>query len=173
MENQDSAYFVQQWMETDEELAEVLVEIQEMPLSVEEQAEVAFHRLSELYNLPKMPEDIIYDDEEDEDGNYYHDPNADHSDDDYEPSSVYQELGVMKYLAPDDDPRGRVLTAIWAVKNKVRIDLEQAYEKARSEGINDVSGIGFRGVNSGVELVIIRKEESWVEAGCVLFIRPA
>lgn len=143
------ATLVQQWIEEDEQLSKVLVDIEESGLLSEEQAEMAFHRISDMYGLPKMPDDIEYNDE----------------DDDEEPTSVYQELGLIKYLAPkDDDPRGLVLLAIYFVKNRLHAD-ESEIDKS------SISGIGYRGENSEVELVLVQKGQSWVELGCKLFTK--
>lgn len=34
---------LQEWIDSDKKLSSILVEIQEMPISIEEQAEIAFH----------------------------------------------------------------------------------------------------------------------------------
>lgn len=46
MENQ-SFNPVQEWINNDEKLSKILIEIQEFSISVEEQAEMAFHRVAE------------------------------------------------------------------------------------------------------------------------------
>ena len=73
---------LQEWINTDKKLSAILVEIQELPISVEEQAELAFHRVSEAYNIPKTPQDIDFENE----------------DDDEEPTSVYQHPILPKKL---------------------------------------------------------------------------
>lgn len=137
---------LQQWINEDPELSRVLVEIQESGLSVEEQAELAFHRISEMYNVAKLPEDI---------------PDID---DGEERTSVYQELGILKYLHPGDDIRGLVMTAIYVVKNGLNVDDSDIDHTS-------ISGIGYRGENSKVELVLVQKNESWVDLGCTLFTK--
>jgi len=149
---------LQQWIETDEKLAEILVEIQEMPISVEEQAEVAFHRVSEAYNVAKMPEELDFENE---------------FEDDEEPTSVYQHLGLLKYLNNDEDPRGIVLSAILFAKENLEVDYNLIFEKAEKQGIDKkmIGGIGFLGENSNVRIVFVKNTESWSQLGCKFFIK--
>ena len=49
---------IQEWISSDKKLSDLLVEIQTMNKSVEELAEIALNRLCEIYDLPKMPEDL-------------------------------------------------------------------------------------------------------------------
>ena len=140
----DSAILIQQWIEKDMELSKALVEIQESELSIEEQAEMAFHKISDMYGIPKLPEDII--------------------DDDKFETSVYQELGILKHLHPENDLRGLVLMAIYLVKNCLQAD-DSEIDKT------SLAGLGYRGENSEVELVLVQNGQSWVELGCKLFTR--
>jgi hypothetical protein len=137
---------VQQWISEDAELSKVLVEIQESGLSVEEQAEMAFHKVTDMYGVPKLPEDV---------------PDVDDGED---KASVYQELGLIKYLYPENDLRGSVLAAIYAVKNGINVDDSEIDHTA-------ISGLCYKGENSKVELVLVQKGQSWVELGCKLFTR--
>jgi|GEM_PF-733750 len=150
---------LQEWIDTDEKLSAMLVEIQEMPISVEEQAEVAFHRISKAYNIPKTPQDIDFENEDDEEG--------------IEPTSVYQHLGLIRYLEPDDDPRGLVLSAIFFAKENLEIDYDLVFAKAQNEGIRreEITGIGFLGENYDVKIVFVKNTESWFDLGCSFFIK--
>lgn len=154
---------IQQWIAEDKKLSAALVEIENLGLSEKEQAEIAFHRISEMYQLPKMPNDII-DENEDIVETYTGD------DQDYDPSSVYQELGLIKYLNPDEDPRGNVLMAIYLVKNKLHVDIDEVYIKKYGSKKKS-RGIGFKGENTNVEIVFVDEGKSWFELGCILFIR--
>lgn len=140
---------LQEWINTDKKLSAILVEIQELPISVEEQAELAFHRVSEAYNIPKTPQDIDFENE----------------DDDEEPTSVYQHLGLIRYLEPDDDPRGLVLSAIFFAKENLEVDYDLVFAKAQNEGISreDITGIGFLGENYNVKIVFVKNTESWFD----------
>ena len=84
MENYNQNNPIQDWIDTDKKLSSILVEIQEMPISTEEQAEIAFHKVSETYNIPKLPQDVEI--EEDHD-----------SEDINETISVYQHLEIIKF----------------------------------------------------------------------------
>ncbi len=153
---------IQQWIDSDKVLSDVLVEIQEMPISLQEQAEVAFHRISEMYGVPKMPEDIVYDNDEESESITSDNP---------EQSSVYEQLGLFKYLHPDDDPRGLVLAAIYAVINNLSIDMGDIYNKKYGRKTPTLYGIGWIGENSKVEIIFIEKGESWYDAGCKVFVK--
>ena len=122
-----------------------MVEIEQTGLSIEEQAQLAFNKISDLYNIPKLPEHI--------------------EDDSKFETSVYQELGILKYQDSNkNDPRGLVLFAIYLVKNGLHAD-DSEIDKS------SISGIGYRGENSEVELVLVQKGQSWVELGCKLFTK--
>lgn len=160
-----SENIIQQWITNDKKLSDALVEIENLGLSEKEQAEIAFHRISDMYQLPKMPNDII---DEDEDEDIVETYTGD--DEDYDPSSVYQELGLIKYLNPDEDLRGNVLMAIYLVKNKLHVDIDEVYIK-RYGNKEKICGIGFKGDNTDVEIIFMDEGKSWFELGCILFMR--
>lgn len=145
---------IQEWIEDDEVLSSILVEIQDFNLSIPEQAEIAFHRLSELYSLPKTPI------EADERQTYQKE----------EIVSVYQELGLIKFLEPDGDIRGLVLTAIYNVRNKITIDIDEVYKKARA---NFNVGICFKGENSYVTVHFLDEKDNWFNSGCLMYLKPS
>ena len=146
------------WINSDKELSDILVEIQSLNIPVKEQVEIAFHRISDFYGLPKMPEDI--EEEEDSENDWF------------KHTSVYEQLGFLKYLHKDDeDLRGVLLSAIYFVKNGYVADIEEVYKKYYSKNRLPVVGIGFKNINSGVELVFVKEGESWFDLGCKLFIR--
>lgn len=62
----DISNAVQHWIDNDQELSKALVGIEETGLSVEEQAELAFHKISDMYGVPKLPENIQEDDTDDD-----------------------------------------------------------------------------------------------------------
>lgn len=103
-----------------------------------------------------MPQDIDYENESD-----------------IEPTSVYQHLGLLKYLNLDDDPRGNILSAIFFAKDKWEVDMDLVLEKAKNEGIDiaNISGVGYLGENYNVEIIFVKKDESWFDLGCTSFIK--
>lgn len=154
--NELTGDYIREWINADKKLRDVINDIEGRGLSVEEQAEAAFHEISDMYGLPKMPEDIDEDEEVGEDG--------------YEPSSVFVELGFIKYLNPDEDPRGNVLNAIYAVKNRLNVDTEEIFQKAYRE-TNNFAGFGLRGRNSQIEPFVVKKGDNWFDSGCVFFMK--
>jgi hypothetical protein len=155
---------IQKWIDSDKEFSDLLVEIQNLNISVNEQVEIAFHRISDFFGLPKMPEDIqdAYEDEEEDidNDNYW-----------FEQTSVYEQFGLLKYLHDDQDLRGVLLSAIYFVKNGYVADTDEVYKKYYSKNKLPIFGIGFKNINSSVELVFVKKDESWFDLGCKMFIR--
>ncbi|MFC1225641.1 hypothetical protein ACFE6N_17685 [Pedobacter sp. BG31] len=144
---------IKSWIDSDHILASILVEIQGLNKSIEEQAEVAFHRLCEAYSLPKMPVDV-----------------DETADSDIEQISVYQELGLVKFLEPNDDLRGLVLVAVYHVLNQITINLDEVYKKA---GINKETLICYKGEYSNVKISFLNDNESWFANGCVMCLKGA
>lgn len=154
---------IHNWINTDKYLREALAEIHAVYSSEQEQTEMAFHKISEMYGLPKNPEDMQYDEEEEED--YELDNN-------YDPMPVYRELGLIKYLDPDGDLLLQVVTAIYFVKNKYNVDPEAAYQKYQElNPEKNCTGIGYIGDNSAVEIIFLDGSKSWLELGCKFYER--
>ncbi|MCO6148882.1 hypothetical protein [Flavobacterium sp. NRK1] len=152
--------FLKDWVESDPQLNNILIDIENTDLSAEEQAETMFLRVSDLYNLPKMPEDINYDNEL-------------AVDDDYELNSVFMELGLLKILYQGEDIRTLVLLALYYVRNRINVNTDEVFKVINSNRLKDV-GIGFKGSNSYVQtLIISRGSKSWTELGCIAFIKQA
>lgn len=149
------------WVNSEKELFDLLVEIQSLNISVNEQVEIAFHRISDLYGLPKMPEDIKDVDSEEED----------FDNEEFVLTSVYEQFGLLKYLHDNQDLRGVLLSAIYFVKNGYVADIDEVYKKYYSKNTLPIVGIGFKNVNSSVELVFVREGESWFDLGCKMFIK--
>ncbi|MFY7743080.1 MAG: hypothetical protein ACOVQR_10555 [Flavobacterium sp.] len=149
------------WVNSEKELFDLLVEIQSLNISVNEQVEIAFHRISDLYGLPKMPEDIKDVDSEEED----------FDNEEFVLTSVYEQFGLLKYLHDNQDLRGVLLSAIYFVKNGYVADIDEVYKKYYSKNTLPIVGIGFKYVNSSVELVFVREGESWFDLGCKMFIK--
>lgn len=151
---------IQQWIDSDKELSDMLVEIQNLNIPINEQVEIAFHRISDFYGLPKIPKNItpLKDD--------------DTNDKEFEQTSVYEQYGLLKFLHDEDkDLRGVLLSAIYFVKNGYVADIDEVYKKYYSINKLPIEGIGFTKTNSNVELVFVEKGESWFDLGCKMFIR--
>jgi len=143
---------IQSWAEGDPKLLALINEISQTQLPIEEQAEMAFHKVSALYALPKLPEDA-----QEIEGSTGE-----------EVISVYQELGLVKFLEPDDDIRGLVLVALYNVLNKVTVGLDEVYKKA---GMKKERGICFTGENSKVMISFLEENASWFDSGCNLYLK--
>lgn len=150
MQNEENP--IQSWAENDSRLSLILNEIHQLNLPIEEQAELAFHRLSEIYNLPKLPEEA----EKLEEATGM------------ETISVYQELGLVKFLEPDEDIRGLVLIAVYNVLNEITVGLERVYKKA---GMNEEKGICYRGENAKVTITFLEENVSWFDSDCKLYLK--
>ncbi len=149
---------ISEWINSDIELHKCINDIENTYQSHDEQAEAAFHKISELFNIPKNPEDIIVHEE------------FDNQFEDYvEQTSVYEQLGLLKYLNTEDGIRGNVLTAIYFVKNGYVVDFDLVMNKYNLATTAKATGIGFKGENTKVEIVFVKKGESWFEIGCKMF----
>lgn len=154
--------FLTDWIAQDEKLSNILIEIRDTGISVEEQAELLFCKVADLYNLPKMPSDVEYSDEDD----------TTNEDSDYELTSVFEELGLLKLYCPEEDIITLVLLALYCVRNKINNDIDVVFEKKYGKKNKDCIGIGLRGLNSNVEALLITKGKNWVELGCVALLKP-
>jgi len=128
-----------------------------MDKSPEEQAGFAFDRLCEIYDLPKMPEDLErYE-------SYYEKNGID------DPRSVFEEHTLLKFLEPNDDPRGLVLSSIYHVKNNFGVDYINVAEKEYGNEIPENCQIGIKGDGLNGQVIFPEKEgKSWFDLGCIL-----
>lgn len=143
---------VQNWIDTDKKLYDVLVEIQSSVKDEKEQAELAFYRISEIYQLPKMPED-----NEEE---LFH-------------STVYEQLALLNFMEPQDNIKARVLTSLFFVKENYVVGMNFVYEKkfGNNEPPSNFVGIGYKGDIPYVVPVFVMKGQSWYELGCKYFTK--
>jgi hypothetical protein len=149
---------VQNWIDTDKNLSNLITEIETEFNSYTEQAEVAFERLSKLYNIPRMPEDVAEDEFEDEDK----------PDGVTDKRSLFEEHALIKYLADEnEDPRGIVLSAAFHLLNDYRVDIFQIAEKEFGQNIPENCKIGIIGEGFYGNVFFPQKEtKSWFELGC-------
>ena len=146
----------QDWVNQDEILGSLLIEIESMTeKTIIEQAEFAFHRICELYDLPKMPEDLERYSE------YYDENDID------EPRSVFEEVALIKFLEPNDDPRGIVLAATFNVKHNIGVDLKEIMKMSFGK---PKFGIKGEGINS--EIVFIGENENWIDLDFKVLVQP-
>ena len=139
---------IEKWINSDKNLYDLIVEIQSTNKSINEQAELAFEKLSKLYGIPRMPSDI--------------------SDDESKQRSFFEELALIKYLAEEnEDPRGMVLSAAFNLLNNCHVELFQIAEKEFGDSIPKKFKIGITGEGFNGKVVFPQKEsKSWFELGC-------
>ena len=150
---------VQNWIDSDKALYNLITEIEATNKSFPEQAELAFEKLSELYNIPRMPSDIN-DEELDEDEEFEDDISR----------SLFEEHALLKYLAGKfEDPRSIVLSAAFHLLNDYRVELLQVAIKEFGKNIPENCKIGIKGDGFHGEVVFPQKEtESWYDLGCIV-----
>lgn len=158
-ENGSTSEAIPDWIKGDTKLFELLTEIQNASNTLVECAEKIFHKVSELYEAPKYPDDV--NDEKLVNGFMVE-------------TSVYEQLGLLKYLEPGVEKLPEnVLAAIYFIVHGTQIDMTFVYDKYSSEGKNpkDISGLGYKNDGSDVQLIIVRKGENWYDLGCKYFVK--
>ena len=123
-------------------------------------AEMAFHALPSLYNIPKMPSDILNEEAEETIGDDAKD---------MEKRSLFEEFTYLKYFADEgEDLRPLVLLAAWNILNGMNVDLSQIAEKEFGPNIPEECQIAIRGEGIKGEVVFPDKEnKSWYHLGCI------
>jgi len=145
---------IQDWINEDDKLYSLIIDIQSTEKTPTEQAEIAFNRICELYDIPLMPEDII--------------STKNNIDNQLNTRSLFEEHALLKFLAPDnEDPRGIVLSAAHNLLNNHYVSY---YEVAKKEfnNIPEVCQIGVSGSNYNSKVIFFQKEtKNWDELGCL------
>lgn len=147
-----------QWIESDDDLLQFLQQIDRDGETEEERAEIAFHRLAERYNLPKYPDDVASR-ETIMKGDWHL----------YDPLSLYETLGQAKFGNKESDLKGMVLFAVYLMVNGLVANINEEVDNYIGSGT--LSGYGYKGENSQVEMIPIKKGESWAEKGCTYFVK--
>lgn len=80
---------------------------------------------------------------------------------------------MINYVFPEEDPRGNVMLALSCAYYNLPFDIDDVLEKAEENKINldEVSGIGFLGENSSVELKFIKTGKNWFDLGCRYYVK--
>lgn len=144
------------WVKSNKELFELLTKIEKSTSDPHEQAEQIFNKVSELFNVPKYPDDI-------ESGG---------EDDPLYETSVYEQTALLKYLEPEPEKLPEhVLGAIYFIVHGTEVDPDFIYEKYETEGgeSESISGFGYSHEGVKVELVIVTKDQHWSTLGCKYF----
>lgn len=150
---------LEDWINSDPKLLELLENIELEADTDIERAKIAFHKLAEMYDLPKYPDDL----EEREtiqiaDFHFY------------EPISMYEVLGKIKFADMDLlHIKSHVLMAAYLIKNKYEPLIDSELDEYL--GNDMLSGFGYKGKDVDVTLIPVKVGESWQEKGCTYFIK--
>jgi len=148
----------EQWIQNDQKLNDLLVKIHSTEKSAFQQAEIAFNELSDLYDLPKMPEDL------DRYEAYYESNGV------TDPRSVYEEAALLKFLEPNDDPRGVVLLAIYHVEHAIGVNLLHVFKK-NSKKLPKNPQLGIKGEGINTSIIFIKDSERWYDLDCKVMLQ--
>ncbi len=155
-ENGFTSDSISDWIKSEKKLFALLTKIEKSTSDPHKQADQIFNKVSELFNVPKYPDDI---ESGNEDGPLYE-------------TSVYEQTALLKYLEPEPDKLPEhVLGAIYFIVHGTEVDPDFIFEKYEAEGSDrtSISGFGYKNEGVTVELVIVTKDQSWVTLGCKYF----
>lgn len=105
---------VLEWLQKNNTLCEIINDIEAQSLTLEEKANLALVQISEKYQLPLEAGDVSEKSYEEHDALGI------------DPSSVHEQLAIAKYLWPEDDYRGLVLMALYIVRHKEYLHIDEA-----------------------------------------------
>jgi len=145
---------IQEWINKDDKLYNLIIEVQSANKTPAQQAEMAFNRICELYEIPKMPEDII--------------STKNNQESQLDTRSLFEEHALLKFLSPEnEDPRGIVLSAAHNLLNNHHVSY---YEVAKKEfnDIPEVCQIGVSGSDYNSKVVFFQREtKNWDKLDCL------
>jgi hypothetical protein len=146
---------IQEWINEDDKLYNLIIEIQSSDKNPNAQAEIAFNKLCALYDIPKMPEDIITLEHNLE--------NIDNQ------RSLFEEHALIKFLAPEnEDPRGIVLSAAYNILHNNLVNYYEVAKKEYNNELPEVCEIGVSGNGHDSKVVFFQKEtKNWEDLGCL------
>jgi hypothetical protein len=144
------------WYNQDDRIKSTLDRLSSSGLSEEEQAAAAFEELSSAFQLRKYHEDLS-------DATYSHFDELEIDD----PRSVFEEFCIIRYLEPDDDPRGVVMMALYNVYKGIQMPLNECARKhyGGKRKIPKQYMVCYIGEGIKGRLYFLNEGESWVELG--------
>jgi len=150
---------LQDWIDSDPKLSKLLENIELQAENDQERARIAFHKLAEMYKLPKFPDDV-HERETEQVADLHL----------YDPISMYEVLGKIKFA--DNNPeniKSNVLLAAFLIKNKFEPLIDEELNKYLDN--DELAGFGYNGEDIAVEMIPIKTNESWFDKGCTFFIK--
>ena len=141
------------WIEEAPRLLEMIENIAKISGDPYIQADLAFDHLADMYNLDKSIEETS-------------------SERKFQIRSLFEEHTLLKFLEPDLDPRGLIMTAAFHLVNGLGVDYEDVAQKKYGRKIPENCMIALRGERLNGEVVFPQEEEkSWVELGCKMAVK--
>ena len=144
------------WYSQDEQVKSVIDGLSVSGKTIEEQAAAAFEELSEAFDLPKYPHSFT-----EEHYDRFSGMGID------EPRSVSEEAAVIRYLDPEEDPRGIVMLALFHVLNGIQVPIQECAIKhfGGKRKIPKEYMVCFPGEGIQGKLHFLKEGESWFELG--------
>ena len=146
---------IQEWINEDDKLYNLIIEVQSSDKNPTTQAEIAFNMLCELYDIPKTPEDVVTTEQNSVQG--------------YDKRSLFEEHALLKFLAPEkEDPRGIVLSAAYNLLNNKLVNYYEVAKKEYNSEIPETCQIGVSGNEYNSKVIFFQKEtRNWEDLGCL------
>ena len=147
---------IDEWYLSDNRLKNIIDTLSISGKSPFEQAKEAFYQISELYGLHKHPDEISEDDYK-----KYEEEGINN------PRTVFEEVGIIRYLEPEDDPRGVVLFALYNIKNRVYMNIDICAERhfGSKQKIPKSYMIYYTGQDADSKLNFLTAGETWTKEG--------
>ena len=144
------------WYNENDQIKSTIDRLTFSGLSEEEQAAAAFEELSAALELPKYPADFT-------DTLYAHYEKLEIND----PRSVFEEFCIIRYLEPNDDPRGVVMMALYNVYKGIQMPLDECARKHYGSKRKIPNQYMVCYIGEGIEgrLHFLKEDESWIELG--------
>ena len=146
---------IQEWINEDDKLYNLIIEVQSSDKNPNAQAEIAFNKLCELYDIPKMPEDVIIIEQ--------------NSEQICDKRSLFEEHALLNFLAPEnEDPRGIVLSAAYNLLSNKLVSYYEVAKKEYNNEIPETCQIGVSGDEYNSKVIFFQKEtKNWEDLGCL------
>jgi hypothetical protein len=146
----------EKWVATEPGIMPLIESITATNQPLMEQAKEAFYKMGDLLRVPKFPEDIT----EEMAARF----EAEGIDD---PRSLFEEVGIVRYLEPEDDPRGIVLAALYNTKRQqyANIDLCALEHFGGRKKIPNEYMVYYTGQDADALLHFTKQGESWFREG--------
>ncbi len=147
---------IDDWYHADGKLKAIIDTLSFSGKSPEDQARDAFYQIADLFQFYKFPDDFTDDDYKRFEEESIH-----------KPRSVFEEVGIIRYLEPNDDPRGIVLLALYNAKHSTFMDINICAERyfGGKSKIPLTYIVYYTGKDSDSRLNFLKEGELWTKPG--------